>query len=61
MCVDPVLCIGSGACVHLAPETFYLDDDGVADVPEPVEDDLDRLQRAARSCPASAISVETAG
>jgi len=59
--VDPVLCIGSGTCVHLAPETFFLDDDGVADVSEPVEDDLDRLQRAARSCPASAITVETAG
>jgi ferredoxin len=59
--VDPVLCIGSGTCVHLAPETFFLDDDGVADVSEPVEDDLDLLQRAARSCPASAISVETAG
>ena len=61
MSVDPVLCIGSGTCVHLAPETVCLDDDGVADVSEPVEDDLDRLQRAARSCPASAISVETAG
>jgi ferredoxin len=59
--VDPVLCIGSGTCVHVAPETFFLDDDGVADVTEPVEDDLDRLQRAARSCPASAITVETAG
>ena len=61
MSVDPVLCIGSGTCVHLAPETFFLDDDGVADVSEPIKDDRDLLERAARSCPASAISVETAG
>jgi ferredoxin len=59
--VDPVLCIGSGTCVHLAPETFFLDDDGVADVSEPIKDDRDLLERAARLCPASAISVETAG
>ena len=36
MSVDPVLCIGSGTCVHIAPETFFLDDDGVADVSEPI-------------------------
>ena len=36
------------------------DDDGVADVTEPITSDLDRLERAARSCPASAIDCKAA-
>jgi ferredoxin len=60
--VDPSLCIGSGSCVRLAPATFELDDDGVADAVDPGATPVDRLRLAARSCPTVAITVdETAG
>ncbi|HET6448925.1 MAG TPA: ferredoxin [Conexibacter sp.] len=57
--VDPEMCIGSGNCVHLAPGGFALDDEGVAEVVEPLSADPERLQLAARSCPTGAITVES--
>lgn len=56
--VDPDLCIGSGTCVHLAPGSFDLDDDGVASPIEPPLASEEDLLRAARSCPTAAINVE---
>lgn len=55
--VNPELCIGSGNCVHLAPNAFELDDDGVASPTNPEAVSEDQLRLAARSCPTGAIRV----
>ncbi|MBK1787586.1 ferredoxin [Prauserella cavernicola] len=58
---DLELCQGYANCVVAADDVFDLDDDGVvvllrAEVPE---SDVDRVTDAARSCPVSALLVET--
>ncbi|WP_405476023.1 ferredoxin [Streptomyces sp. NBC_00009] len=55
-------CQGYANCVIAAPDTYDLDDDGVVvllkdSIPE---DDLARVQEAARSCPVSALMIEEA-
>jgi ferredoxin len=55
-------CQGYANCVIAAPDTYDLDDDGVVvllkdSIPE---DDLARIQEAARSCPVSALMIEEA-
>jgi ferredoxin len=61
------LCLGTGFCAVLAPEHFSLERReigaeplGIADADEKLVD-LERLQRAAESCPWRAIYLKDAG
>lgn len=53
-------CIGDGACCDDAPNTFELDDDGIAVVKAGSTDSHDTILEAARNCPTDAIVVEDA-
>lgn len=52
-------CVGAGQCALVAPDLFDQDDDGIVLLlePEPDESLLPDAQRAARLCPARAITV----
>ncbi len=53
--VDKDNCIGCGACVSIAPEIFFFDEDGLAeakDVSVPKESGIQALE----SCPTNTIS-----
>ncbi|MGD9496052.1 MAG: ferredoxin [Armatimonadota bacterium] len=56
--VDEDTCTGCGLCQDIAPNTFELNDDGVAQVIDPHGDDEDTIQEAIDSCPVEAISWE---
>lgn len=51
-------CIGDGACCDDAPNTFMLDDDGIAKVKSDSTDDRETILTAARNCPTDAIVVK---
>ncbi len=55
-------CIGCGACEHIAPKYFELNEDGISTVKQETVADEDRqdVQDAASSCPTGAIEVEEA-
>ena len=54
--VDESRCIGCGACVGIAPDTFDFNDDGLSQVVNPsVTDDA---RSAVDACPVEAISIE---
>ena len=58
--IDESRCIGAGQCVLNAGEVFdQRDDDGIVVllVPEPRPDQYDDARRAARLCPADAITI----
>lgn len=55
--IDEDLCIGSAACVNLAPAAFALDDRRVASPADVDAVPTEVLERAARLCPAAAITV----
>jgi ferredoxin len=59
--IDPELCIGSGECVRLRPESFQIDEQSGVAVPLPgsVSVDPSLLVLAAQACPTQAIRVET--
>lgn len=52
--IDRSLCSGMASCVKIAPETFDLDDEGIAIVSGPVGE---TAIEAAECCPFSAIAV----
>jgi ferredoxin len=52
------LCISAATCVIKAPNTFDLDEDGIAYVKEGTWDDAHTVIEGARSCPTTAIIVE---
>lgn len=56
--VDQDTCTGCGLCPDIAPDTFKLNDEGVAEVINPQGDDEDTIQEAIDSCPVEAISWE---
>lgn len=59
--VDLDVCEAHGDCVLAAPEVFELgDDDDVVTLlqPEPGEDLREKVKRAERDCPVTAIKVE---
>ncbi len=56
--VDRDECIGDGACVSDAPETFEMDDEDKAIVKSPVSDDKETILEAARNCPVDAIIIK---
>lgn len=52
-------CIGTGACVHAAPEVFVLDDRQVVTFTEGTpEIDPDRVLEACNACPVFALEAE---
>ncbi len=55
-------CQGYANCVMAAPDTYDLDDDGVVVLLKDAipDEDLARIQEAARSCPVSALMIEEA-
>ena len=55
MVIDKNLCIGCGTCMVIAPKTFKLDNEGKAEVIEPVGDNETIIQDAIDSCPVAAI------
>lgn len=52
------LCISAATCVIVAPETFDLDDDGIAYVKEGTWNDAQTIIQGAMSCPTTAIIIE---
>jgi ferredoxin len=52
------LCISAATCVVRAPDTFDLDDDGIAYVKEGTWDDAVAVIEAAKSCPTDAVIIE---
>jgi ferredoxin len=52
-------CVGAGQCALVAPDVFDQDDDGIVLLLEadPSGSDLDAATKAARLCPARAITV----
>lgn len=55
--IDRDECIGDGACVDDAPNTFSLDDEDKAKVADVPGDDQDAILAAAQSCPVDCITV----
>lgn len=56
--IDREECIGDGACVNEAPETFELDDESKATLLENSSDDEESIIEAAKSCPLDIIVVK---
>lgn len=61
-------CIGCGACTVIADQIFQIGDDGLAEVINPIEGKVEKIQEipeeekenvidASESCPTSAIEV----
>lgn len=59
MSIDKTLCIGSGMCTGIAPETFELDDQGTARLIAHEIDGTDpgAVLDAEACCPVQAITV----
>ncbi len=55
--VDVDECIGCGACVTEAPETFDMNDEDKAFVKEPPHDEQDMILAGAEACPTDSIKV----
>lgn len=56
--VDRESCIGSGNCVEVAPNSFTMDDNGVANYSgDTPADEPDTIPAAAASCPVAAITL----
>jgi ferredoxin len=56
--VDKEKCIGCGACVSIAGNTFKIGDDGKSEVANPTGDDEATIKQAVDSCPVQAITLE---
>lgn len=54
--VDHDKCVGCGACVAIAPDTFEFNDDGLSSVKDPKV--TDEAKEAMETCPYSAISIK---
>lgn len=52
------LCISAATCIIKSPNTFDLDDDGIAYVKEGNLDDDNAIIEGAMSCPTNAIIIE---
>ena len=55
--VDRELCTSVATCLAVAPNTFELDDEGIAVVKNAKGDDEATILQAAQSCPVNAIIV----
>jgi len=56
--IDRERCIGSGQCVHLAPQTFDQDDRALAFLKAPPGEPDERTLRAITGCPMAAIALK---
>lgn len=56
--VDADTCTGCGLCEQVAPNTFRVGDNGIAEVIDPAGDDEDTIQEALDSCPVTSIAWE---
>ena len=54
--VDADTCTGCGLCEQIGPETFRLNDDGIAEIVDPAGNDEETIQECIDSCPVEAIS-----
>lgn len=55
--VDRDKCIGASSCISVAPETFELDDQDIAQVKNETGNESDQQLLAAQSCPVGAITI----
>jgi len=55
--IDRDLCVGFGDCVTESPESFELDDEGIAVFTAPESVDRATLLEACAACPVDAITV----
>ena len=55
--VDRELCTSVATCIAVAPNTFELDDEGIAVIKDPKGDSEETILQAAKSCPVDAIIV----
>jgi ferredoxin len=59
--VDLSVCQGYAQCAFLAPEAFRIVGvEGLMYDPEPSDELVERVQRAAAACPVQAIAIELA-
>ncbi|MDD4476843.1 MAG: ferredoxin [Patescibacteria group bacterium] len=56
--IDKEKCIGCGACIAVAENTFKFDDDGKVGVANETGDDAETIKSAVETCPAQAITIE---
>jgi ferredoxin len=61
--VDRGACVGHASCIMIAPKVFDLDDEDLVVLldDQPSDALADHVERAVRSCPRSAIKVESGG
>jgi len=55
--IDRDTCIGDQLCCSEAPNTFDVDDDGIAVVTDPEGDEPDVILAAAQACPVDCIAL----
>ena len=55
--VDRELCTSVATCIAIAPNTFELDDEGIAIIKNAKGDDAKTILQAAQSCPVNAIRL----
>ncbi|MDP2812224.1 MAG: ferredoxin [bacterium] len=55
--VDRELCTSVATCIAVAPNTFELDEEGIAIVKNPKGDTEETILQAAKSCPVNAIII----
>lgn len=53
--IDRELCTSVATCIAVAPNTFELDDEGIAIIKNPTGDDEKTILQSAQSCPVNAI------
>jgi len=58
--VDQDICTSCGLCTELAPHTFRLNKDDLAEVMNPTGDPEDAIQEAIDGCPVEAITWKEA-
>jgi len=57
--IDEALCIGSGNCVKMAPDTFRMNEEGIVEfVDEPTAADDEEIIEACALCPVDALGVK---
>jgi len=54
--VDRSACVSCGLCTEIAPRTFRLDADDIAEAYNPAGDTEELIKEAVDSCPVEAIS-----